>query len=133
MSEKRKPKIYEGCDKWRIYEYMDIIDYEHCRFCHYYSENDDFERFECDNLDRYEGDYCFTFDEWKYPIYKFTKKLSNVKPCSCGNDEILFVKHKPWFFNTYYIKCPKCETKTKRSWFRSWAFKRWRKLNEIQN
>jgi hypothetical protein len=25
MEEKRKPKIYEGCDKWRIYEYMDIV------------------------------------------------------------------------------------------------------------
>lgn len=33
--------------------------------------------------------------------------------------------------NRYYIKCPKCETKTKRSWFSSWAFKGWRKLNEI--
>ena len=43
MNEKRKPKIHEGYDRWRTYKYVDIIDYEHCRFCYYYTENDDFE------------------------------------------------------------------------------------------
>lgn len=128
MNEKRKPKIHEGYDRWRTYKYVDIIDYEHCRFCYYYTENDDFERFECNNIDRYEGDYCFDFDDFRCPAHGIAERLENIEPCSCGNKEILFVKHKSWFFNTYYIKCPKCETKTRRSWFRSWAFKRWEKI-----
>lgn len=127
MSEKRKVTWHEGCN-YNVYRYSDIIDYEHCRFCKHYHDNWYEQRFECDNVDRYEGDYCFEFDYFRCRAEKLAEKLENVKSCRCGGTEILFVNHKPWFFNTYYIKCPKCETKTKRSWFRSWAFKRWEKI-----
>lgn len=129
---KNKVPSRETCDECGIYEYSEIIDYEHCRFCNYFSDNWYKERFECSNLNRDKGEYCFIFDKFRCRARDIAIELDNVQFCRCcGNKQILLVRYKPWFKDTYYIKCPMCETKTRRSWFRSLAFKRWRKLNEI--